>query len=62
MGNAHRALNACHKGRTIDQNHTPGNSKTMGARKGRGGGASNSLARSDLREPRAGLATRLGPA
>jgi hypothetical protein len=62
MGNAHRALNACHEERTIGQKPTSGNSKTAGAPVKGGGGSSNFLARSDLREPRGRLATRAGPA
>jgi hypothetical protein len=62
MRNAHRALNDCHKGRTIGQKPTPGNSKTAGHTGMDVGGCSNLLTGSRLRDPLDGLASRAIPA
>jgi hypothetical protein len=62
MRNAHRALNACHKGRTIGQKPTSGNSKTDGPTGTGVQGFTNLLARGDLRYALDGLASRAMPA
>jgi hypothetical protein len=62
MRNAHRALNDCHKGRTIGQKPTSGNSKTAGSTGIDAGGCFNRLTGNKLRDPIGGLASRAIPA
>ena len=62
MRNAHRALNACHKERTIDQKPTSSNSKTVGRIRTGARGHPKFLFQSDLRDSLGGLASRAIPA
>ncbi len=62
MRNALRALNDCHKGRTIGQKPTSGNSKTAGRTRMDVCGCFNLLTGSRLRDLLGGLASRVIPA
>jgi hypothetical protein len=62
MRNAHHALNACHKGRTIDQKPTSSNSKTVERTRTGARGYPKLLFQSDLCDSFGGLASRAIPA